>query len=700
MLEKIKALVAKLNKARYEYYVEDNPSMTDAEYDAVYAELEALEKETGIIEDDSPTHNVGFQIMSKLKKVKNNPPMLSLENINTIREVKDFVDKYDICVLSMKMDGLSCRLMYNEKGDLVRASTRGNGEEGEDITHNLLHFENVPLHIENDGVPFIFDGEVITTWSNFNSFNDTLPEDKRFSHPRNFAAGSVRQLDSKICTKRNLKFVVWRVINGFDDNSYYQQLYEAFQLGFDVVPHLILNKDYTEDGIKKIIEDVRATGDSLGYPYDGFVIAVNDLEKAKSLGVTAHHPQHSKALKEEQTPVKTILRDVEWRVGKTGLVAPRARFDKIVIDGSEIEYATLHNVSYIKSLKIGYKDEIEVIKAQKIIPKIIANNTQSDTIGIPLRCPCCDSNLVAKQEDKTYVGGVGNKTLMFDKGPVTLWCENPDCPEKNLSKFTQFVSKQGMNIDGLSEKKLEALVEKGYITDFLSIYNLKDFPQIADLEGFGKKSYQNLLDAIEKSRTVKLNNFIVALSIPNVGKTVAKTLYKCFKGNFGAFLDACNSNFDFSTLDDIGDTIASSIMNWYKNPNQLDKDFILKIVEGLREPDDIDKQVVFFDKSEFETNVLKREVHTVQLEVSGNYDPTFCQDKTFVVTGKFNKYKRDELETIIEDRDGKLASSVSKKTDFLLTNDSESGSSKAKKAKELNIPILSEDDFLEKVGLN
>lgn len=682
MLEKIKALVAKLNKARYEYYVEDNPSMTDAEYDAVYAELEALEKETGIIEDDSPTHNVGFQIMSKLKKVKNDPPMLSLENINTIREVKDFVDKYDICVLSMKMDGLSCRLMYDEKGDLVRASTRGNGEEGEDITHNLLHFENVPLHIENDGVPFIFDGEVITTWSNFNSFNDTLPEDKRFSHPRNFAAGSVRQLDSKICTKRNLKFVVWRVINGLDDNSYYQQLYEAFQLGFDVVPHLILNKDYTEDGIKKIIEDVRATGDSLGYPYDGFVVAVNDLEKAKSLGVTAHHPQHSKALKEEQIPVKTILRDVEWRVGKTGLVAPRGHFDKINIDGSDIEYATLHNVSIMKELQIGIGDEIEVIKAQKIIPKIVANNTKSNTYVYPTQCPCCKSNLVEKN----------------DTDSITLWCENSDCPEKNLSKFTQFVSKQGMNIDGLSEKKLEALVEKGYITDFLSIYNLKDFPQIADLEGFGKKSYQNLLDAIEKSRTVKLNNFIVALSIPNVGKTVAKTLYKCFKGNFGAFLDACNSNFDFSTLDDIGDTIASSIMNWYKNPNQLDKDFILKIVEGLREPDDIDKQVVFFDKSEFET----KEVHSFHLETSNssdNFVPNFCEGKTFVVTGKFVKYKRDELEAIIEDRGGKLASSVSKKTHFLLANDGESGSSKAKKAKELNIPILSEDEFLEKVGL-
>lgn len=699
MLEKIKALVAKLNKARYEYYVEDNPSMTDAEYDAVYAELEALEKETGIIEDDSPTHNVGFQVMSKLKKVKNNPPMLSLENINSIREVKDFITKNGMCVLSTKMDGLSCRLCYDKKGNLVRASTRGDGEEGEDITHNLLHFKDVPDHIENGGIPLIIDGEVITTWSNFENFNETLSEDKQFSHPRNFAAGSVRQLDSKISAKRNLRFIAWRVIEGINNEQYSDCLNIAYQMGFEVVPYVILAKEDTEENIKEFIEKVRATSLSLEYPYDGFVVAVNDLKKAKSLGVTAHHPQHSKALKEEQTPVKTILRDVEWRVGKTGLVAPRARFDKIVIDGSEIEYATLHNVSYIKSLKIGYKDEIEVIKAQKIIPKIIANNTQSDTISIPLRCPCCDSNLVAKQEDKTYVGGVGNKTLMFDKGPITLWCENPDCPEKNLSKFTQFVSKQGMNIDGLSEKKLEALVEKGYITDFLSIYNLKDFPQIADLEGFGKKSYQNLLDAIEKSRTVKLNNFIVALSIPNVGKTVAKTLYKCFKGNFGAFLDACNRNFDFSTLDDIGDTIASSIMNWYKNPNQLDKDFILKIVEGLREPDDIDRQVVFFDKSEFET----KEVHSFHLETSNssdNFVPNFCEGKTFVVTGKFVKYKRDELEAIIEDRGGKLASSVSKKTHFLLTNDGESGSSKAKKAKELNIPILSEGEFLEKVGLN
>ncbi len=683
MLEKIKALVAKLNKARYEYYVEDNPSMTDAEYDAVYAELEALEKETGIIENDSPTHNVGYQVVSGLKKVKNNPPMLSLENINSIREVKDFVKKNGKSVLSLKLDGLSCRNCYNENGDFFQGSTRGDGEEGEDITHNIQVLKNVPKHIENGGISLTVDGENISTWNNFNSFNETLPVDKQFSHPRNFASGSVRQLDNRICAKRNIQFVVWRVINGINNNSYNDTLNIAYQMGFTVVPHVLITSDNTEEDIKQAIEDVRKMAESLSFPYDGFVIAVDDLEKAKSLGVTAHHPQHSKALKEEQTPVKTILRDVEWRVGKTGLVAPRGHFDKINIDGSDIEYATLHNVSIMKELQIGIGDEIEVIKAQKIIPKIVANNTKSNTYVYPTQCPCCKSNLVEKN----------------DTDSITLWCENSDCPEKNLSKFTQFVSKQGMNIDGLSEKKLEALVEKGYITDFLSIYNLKDFPQIADLEGFGKKSYQNLLDAIEKSRTVKLNNFIVALSIPNVGKTVAKTLYKCFKGNFGAFLDACNRNFDFSTLDDIGDTIASSIMNWYKNPNQLDKDFILKIVEGLREPDDIDRQVVFFDKSEFEI----KEVHSFHLETSNgsdNFVPNFCEGKTFVVTGKFVKYKRDELETIIEDRGGKLAGSVSKKTHFLLTNDGESGSSKAKKAKELNIPILSEDEFLEKVGLN
>lgn len=334
-------------------------------------------------------------------------------------------------------------------------------------------------------------------------------------------------------------------------------------------------------------------------------------------------------------------------------------------------------------MKMAYPFFDFLIRVEKIYNNFFKGENMNIFLKIPQKCPCCNSDL---------------SIIISNNGVKNLKCENPDCPEKNLSKFTQFVSKQGMNIDGLSEKKLEALVEKGYITDFLSIYNLKNFPQIADLEGFGKKSYQNLLNAIDKSRTVKLNNFLVALSIPNVGKTVAKTIYKCFKGNFGAFLDACSKNFDFSTLDDIGEVISSSILDWYNNPNSLDNDFILTIVEGLREPDDIDRQVVFFDKSEFETK--ETDVNTTHLGSSENYNSTFCQNKTFVVTGKFEKYKRDELEKMIEDRGGKLASSVSKKTDFLLTNDSESGSSKAKKAKELNIPILSEDDFLEKVGLN
>lgn len=320
-------------------------------------------------------------------------------------------------------------------------------------------------------------------------------------------------------------------------------------------------------------------------------------------------------------------------------------------------------------MKMAYPFFDFLIRVEKIYNNFFKGENMNIFLKIPQKCPCCNSGL---------------SIIISNNGVKNLKCENPDCPEKNLSKFTQFVSKQGMNIDGLSEKKLEVLIDKGYITDFLSIYELKNYPEIADLEGFGKKSYQNLIEAIDKSCTVKLSNFLVALSIPNVGKTVAKTIYKCFKGNFQKFLDACNNNFDFTVLDDIGDTIASSIMNWYKNSDGLDESLIDVInIEDLFK----------FDTSEFEVNNTKS-------NISQNNDSSFCQDKVFVVTGKFEKYKRDELEKMIENRGGKLASSVSKKTNFLLTNDSDSGSSKSKKAKELNIPIMSEEEFLEKIGVS
>lgn len=690
MLKEIRNLVAKLNQARYEYYIEDSPTMTDAEYDILYAQLEVLEEKAGYIEPDSPTQSVGFQVMTELKKVKHEIPMLSLENINSIREVYNFVQKNGESVLSLKMDGLSCRICYNNDGYMEYAATRGNGEEGEDVTHNVKHIKNVPNKIIKNATQYINDGEVITTRDNFENFNKNLPEDKQFSHPRNFAAGSLRQLNSKISSDRNLKFLVWRVVKGVNCKTYSESLKIASDLGFEVVPNIIIEIEDNEEIITKKIEEVRTIAIEHQYPYDGFVIAVNNLKRANSLGVTAHHPQHSKALKETQQSVKTNLKDIEWAVGKTGLVTPTAVFNEIIIDGSKISRATLHNYSVMKELKIGIGDEIEVIKAQKIIPKIVANNTKSDNYMYPTKCPCCGKELTTKQNNISFYGGLGNALLMGDKGPITFWCENPNCGEKNLAKFTQFVSKQGMNIDGFSEKKLEVLIQKGFITDFASIYELKNRPEIAELEGFGEKSYNKLIKSIENSKKTTMKNVLVALCIPNLGKTVAKTLHKAFKGKFEDFISACQQQYDFTVFEDVGETINNSIYEWFKNPTGIDSTFIY---------DMINSKIFYFDTSEFENNKMLTGKKTEDREVEIDTDNSFCKDKNFVVTGKFNKYKRSELEKMIEDRGGKLISSVSKKTDFLLTNDGESGSSKAVKAKELNISIMSEEEFLKKIGV-
>ena len=677
IIEKIKSLVAKINLARKAYYVDDKPIMTDAEYDKMYYELDTLEKQTGHIEPDSPTQTVGFEVVSKLEKVKHEVPMRSLENIFSVKEVFDFVQKFGECVLSLKCDGLSGRMRYNYMGFLYEGSTRGNGEEGENITHNIKHVHKVPLQVEHVFAPLTIDGELIIRWNDFQNINNFLPDDKKFSHPRNLAAGSVRQLDSRICAERGVQFVVWRVIEGYksrNERKYSDSLKFAESLGFQAVPHEIITKSFSQSDIKDAIEKVRREGEAYSIPYDGFVIAVNDLDYAETLGETAHHPLHSRALKEEAIPEKTILSNIVWAVGKTGLVSPTGIFGEVTIDGSKISRATLHNVSYIKDLQLGIWDEIEVIKAAKIIPKIIANNTRSNTYQIPTYCPCCQSILQAKQEDIFYPNGAYDMKLDYEKGPVTLWCMNKDCPEKNLSKFVQFVSKQGMNIDGMSENTLTKLIDAGYIKKYADIYHLKDHPEIQDLEGFGKRSYEKMIASIEKSRDVKLNNYLVALSIPNVGKTVAKTLYKAFKGDAMKFLDACADNYDFSVFDDIGDVITQSIWDWWYEDSPLE----LHLIPELH-----------FDTSEFETSNINTECDS---------ENDFCNGKTFVVTGKFKNYTRDELGQLIEKHGGKLASSVSKKTSVLLTNEA-SGSSKYNKAMELGVPIMSENEFLRHMGM-
>ena len=647
--EHIKNLIGKLNYYRDLYYNKNISEISDKEYDDLFDELKNLEEKEKIIYPNSPTQTVGYVVQSKFNKIKHNHPMLSLDKTKNYTEIIDHFKGNNI-VCMHKLDGLTVSIQYDENGNLISAETRGDGEIGEDITENIKAVSNVPLKIKYG--PLIVDGEIIVKNNVFEEINNNLNEDNKFSHPRNYASGSIRQLDVNVTKNRKLSFVAWKLVNGKNkSNSFSENLEYLNELGFEVVIFQFISKPYFEEDIKTIVESFREVAKKYNYPIDGCVFTYEDIAYGESLGMTLHHPYHSYAFKYENEDVKTILRYVDWNVGKSGMIAPTAVFVPILLDGALTTRATLHNVSIIKQLKLGYGDMITVAKMNEVIPKVTGNLTKSDNINIPLRCPCCD----------------GKVELRNTNNATTLWCINPSCPEKNLSKFVQFVSKQGMNIDGLSEATLKKMIDEGIITCFTDIYYINhDKDKIVSMEGMGEKSYNNLINSIEKSRNCKLENYLVALSIPNIGKSAAKTISKVFNGDYDKFIDAIYNNYDFNGLDDFGPITANSLIDYFKN----DVDILLrpKLANELN--------FIINTKEEIEDN--------------------FCLNKTFVVTGKFSK-SRSYYEEFITNKGGKLSGSVSKKTDYLLTNDAESGSSKAKKAKELNIPILSEEEFLKKI---
>ena len=633
---RIKELTELLNKASDAYYNTGNTIMEDREYDSLLEELRSLEQETGFVMMASPTHKVGYEVKSELQKVAHNHPMLSLAKTKDWNEFIIYFGNKDVIGM-LKMDGLTCSLRYID-GELISAETRGNGEIGEDIFHNIKTVKTVPQKIPYKD-ELIVDGEIICTYDDFEPFST------EYKNPRNFASGSIRLLDSNECVKRPLTFVAWNVIKGCDnENSFLRKLVLIDELGFTVVPW---TSSFDWDAKEFLVNKAK----KLGYPIDGLVGRFDDIKYGESLGATSHHSNAAYAFKFGDETYETVLRGVEWNTTRTGIIAPVAVFDEVDLDGALTTRATLHNLSIIEQLELGIGDTITVYRSNMVIPKIDDNLTRSNTLKIPTVCPCCGHPTEVKYTDNSKV----------------LMCTNPDCPAKKLARFTHFVSRKCMNIDGLSERTLELLISNNLIKNFRDIYHLKEHVgKLCTLDGMGKKSVENLLNSIEKSRDVKLENFIAALGIPNIGLSAAKAISKKFNGSHYDFILALsNDNYDFSQIDDFGEITNKSLHDWWHSKDPM-------------------------------VELLPMEVNFIVEDTGSNAS---LDGKSFCITGSLTHYaNRDALVKAIDDNGGKYVSSVSKKTDYLINNDKTSTSGKNKKAMDLNIPIISEEDFINMIG--
>lgn len=646
-VKRIKELTRQLNQYRDLYYNNSVSEISDQKYDNLFDELKKLEEETNIIMANSPTHTVGYEVKSKLEKVKHSHPMLSLDKTKSVDDLVKFSNGKD-CILSLKMDGLTILNTYNS-GILQQSETRGNGEEGEIVTHSAKVFDNIPLNIPYDK-KFEIEGEAIITQSDFEKINTN----GEYKNCRNLASGSVRQLDNNITKNRHVRFIVWKIPFGLI--TYTEGFKVASDWGFEVVPFVKYNSK--TDNIEEKIEELRTIAKEKSYPIDGLVITYDSIEYGKSLGMTGHHPKYSLAYKFYDDIYSTRLLDVEFTMGKTGVLTPTAIFEPVEIEGTMVERASLHNISIMKSLGIMSKyQEVGVYKANMIIPQIEYAEkmdcvTVEESIQIPNICPIC-----------------GSKTeIIKDNDTEILVCTNPDCKGKLLGKLSHFVSKNAINIDGLSEQTLQKFIDLGWLNSFKDIYNLSEHKkEIYRIDGFGRKSVDKLLESIEKSRNTTLDRFVYGLCIPLIGRTASKEIAKEFgSGNVTGFYDAW-SDYDFSQLEDFGNTMNQSMHDFYSH----NYNWISELID------------------EFKFEVSEKSSKT-NLSIYG---------KTFVVTGSLVFYKnRDELVNIIEQSGGKVSGSVSAKTSYLINNDITSNSGKNRKAKELGIPIISESEFVQMVS--
>ena len=644
-IERIKQLVKILNHASNEYYNSDKPLISDYDWDRQFDELKQLEEETGCVFSNSPTQNVGYEVKSKLEKVTHSHPMLSLGKTKSENDLKVFSSGRD-CVLSLKMDGLTMLNTY-KNGKLIQSESRGNGEVGELITHNAKVFKNLPLHIDNKH-KIEFEGEAIITKNDFELINSKLSEDNKYKNCRNLASGSVRQLDSRIAKDRHLKFVCWKIPYGF--TTYREGFAFAKDMGFEVVPFVTYNS--STDDIHEKIEELKAIAEEKQYPIDGIVIAYDNIEYGKSLGMTGHHPRNALAFKFYQEEEATTLRDIEWGMGKTGQLTPVAIFDDVEIDGTTVNRASLHNITIMKELQLGIGDEITVYKANQIIPQLRENLTKSNTCIVPHKCPICGKpTKIVKQNDSEV-----------------LMCTNDNCPGKLLGKLSHAVSKNALNIDGLSEATIQKFIDLGWLTKIKDVYNLETYKkEMSKLEGFGSKSASKLLTAIENSRNTDLTRFLYAQSIPLIGHTASKDITKYCNNSLDQFRMTVDMNVNpFIKLDGFGEERSKSIKKWWNTHHE-------EFCELAQE-------------FNFEEEVLVN-----------NSD--VLKNKVFVITGSVHHFaNRDALKNKIESLGGKVSGSVSAKTSYLINNDNTSKSSKNVKAMQLNIPIITEDEFINMIG--
>lgn len=630
-IDKIKELIGLLNKAADAYYNTGNTIMEDREYDSLLKELYSLEQETGFVMMASPTHKVGYEVKSELQKVTHNHPMLSLAKTKDWNEFIRYFGNKDVIGME-KMDGLTCSLRYIN-GELVSAETRGNGKIGEDIFHNIKTVKTVPQKIPYKD-ELIVDGEIICTYQDFEPFSTV------YKNPRNFASGSIRLLDSNECAKRPLTFVAWNIIKGFDnENSFLRKLVLIDELGFTVVPW---TSSFDWDAKEFLVNKAK----KLGYPIDGLVGRFDDIKYGENLGATEHHSNSALAYKFKDDVYETTLRNVEWDTTRTGIIAPVAVFDEIDLDGALTTRATLHNLSIIEQLELGIGDTITVYRSNMVIPKIDDNLTRSNTLKIPTTCPCCGQSAEIKYTANSKV----------------LMCTNPDCAAKKLAQFTHFVSRKCMNIDGLSERTLETLISHGFIHNYKDIYHLSDHrSELIRLDGYGAKSIDNLLESIEKSRNVKLENFITALGIPNIGLSAAKAISKKFNGDHYEFIRALSSDYDFSQIDDFGEITNKSLHDWWKSKDPM-------------------------------AELLPIEMNFIVEEKSADNSLSGLK---FCITGTFSQ-SRDELKAILESKGAKFISSVSKNLDVLFIGDK--AGSKLAKAQQLGIKIADENELMKILG--
>ena len=647
-IKKMKELGEKLREASRAYYQEDREIMSNVEYDALYDTLSALEKETGIVLADSPTVNVGYEAVEQLPKEEHERPMLSLDKTKEREALREFIGEHPT-LLSWKLDGLTIVLTY-ENGELIKAVTRGNGIVGEVITNNARVFKNIPLKISFKG-RLVLRGEAIITYSDFEKINETIGDaDAKYKNPRNLCSGSVRQLNNEITAKRNVRFYAFSLVSaeGVDfRNSREVQFRWLNEQGFEVVEYRKVTAGTLDEAMDYFAEAV-TTND---FPSDGLVALYDDIAYGESLGTTAKFPRNAMAFKWADEMRDTRLLEIEWSPSRTGLINPVAIFEPVELEGTTVSRASVHNISIMKELKLGIGDTIRVYKANMIIPQIAENLTGSGNAPIPHTCPACGQETVVKKENDVEC----------------LFCVNPECPAKKIKSFGLFTSRDAMNIDGLSEATLEKFIARGFIHDFGDIFEISRYKdEIVEMEGFGQKSYDNLMESLERAKETTLPRVIYSLGIANIGLANAKVICRHFDNDLDRIRHA--SLEEVSDIDTIGPVIAGNLVAYFRdedNNRRLDH-----LMRFLHIQEDSPKQEQIFE------------------------------GMNFVITGSLVHFgNRSEAKELIESLGGKVTGSVTKKTNYLINNDIQSNSSKNKKARELGIPILSEEDFRKLAGV-